>query len=403
MREWLQCTGCERRFDAGEVRYTCDCGELLSLERSELPQRTVFDTRLASRRAIDRSGVWRFREAVLDVRDEDIVSHPEGSTRLYERGGLWFKHEGENPTGSFKDRGMTVAMTQAKRLGARAVACASTGNTSASLAAYAAQAGLRAVVFIPAGKVSTGKLAQTLAYGATVLAVRGDFDVAMQLVRDASQRLGIYLVNSINPFRIEGQKTIVWELLQDLEWNAPDWIVLPAGNLGNTSAFGKALREAHRAGWISSMPRLASIQASGANPFYRSFREGFAQRHRIVAETIASAIRIGDPVSHRKAVAAIQETNGVVEEVTDAELMQAKREIDEMGIGCEPASATTLAGVKKLRAASVMNAGERIVCVLTGNLLKDTDAILRNVPAERTIEIEATVDAVEKALDRVPD
>jgi threonine synthase len=399
MSEWLQCIGCGRRFDASEVRYTCDCGELLSVERDAMPERETFDARLASRRAIDKSGVWRFREAVLDIDENEIITHPEGSTRLYERGGILFKHEGENPTGSFKDRGMTVAMTQAKRLGARAVACASTGNTSASLAAYAAQAGLKAVVFIPAGKVSTGKLAQTLAYGATVLAVRGDFDAAMQLVREASDRLGIYLVNSINPFRIEGQKTIVWELLQDLEWNAPDWIVVPAGNLGNTSAFGKALREAFDAGWISTMPRLASIQASGANPFYRSYRDGFTERHRIAAETIASAIRIGDPVSHTKAVAAIQQTNGIVEEVTDEELMLAKREIDEIGIGCEPASATTLAGVKKLHTAGVMKDGDRIVCVLTGNLLKDTDAILRNVPPERTIEIDPTIAAVERALN----
>jgi threonine synthase len=293
---------------------------------------------------------------------------------------------------------MTVAMTQAKRLGARAVACASTGNTSASLAAYAAQAGIRAVVFIPAGKVATGKLAQTLAYGATALHVRGDFDAAMTLVREACNKLGIYLVNSINPFRIEGQKTIVWELLQDLEWNAPDWIVVPAGHLGNTSAFGKALSEAFDAGWIATMPRLASIQASGANPFFRSYRDSFATRHKITAETIASAIRIGDPVSHAKAVTAIQRTNGVVEEVTDDELMAAKREIDEMGIGCEPASATTLAGVKKLRAAGVMRDGERIVCVLTGHLLKDADSILRNVPKERTIEIDPTIEEVEKAL-----
>ena len=422
MSEWLQCIGCGRRFDSSEVRYTCDCGELLSVERSEMPDRAVFDARLSSRRTIDKSGVWRFREAVLDVDESAIVTHPEGATRLYQResgvgsreselaslssdprppnsrAGIFFKHEGENPTGSFKDRGMTVAMTQAKRLGARAVACASTGNTSASLAAYAAQAGLRAIVFIPAGKVATGKLAQTLAYGATALHVRGDFDAAMRLVREASDRLGIYLLNSINPFRIEGQKTIVWELLQDLEWNAPDWIVVPAGNLGNTSAFGKALREAFDAGWIATMPRLASIQASGANPFYRSYRGAFVQRHRISAETIASAIRIGDPVSHGKAVAAIKLTNGVVEEVTDEELMLAKREIDEMGIGCEPASATTLAGVKKLLAAGIMNEGERIVCVLTGHLLKDTDAILRNVPEERTIEIEATIEAVERAL-----
>jgi threonine synthase len=398
MSEWLQCIGCERRFDAAEIRYTCGCGELLSLERDAMPARDRFDARLASRKTIDKSGVWRFREAVLNVDESEIVTHPEGSTRFYERGGICFKHEGENPTGSFKDRGMTVAMTQAKRLGVHAVACASTGNTSASLAAYAAQARLRAIVFIPAGKVAPGKLAQTLAYGATVLHVRGDFDAAMRLVREASDRLGIYLVNSINPFRIEGQKTIVWELLQDLEWNAPDWIVVPAGNLGNTSAFGKALREAFDAGWITTMPRLASIQASGANPFYRSYREGFTSRHRITAETIASAIRIGDPVSHRKAVSAIQLTNGIVEQVTDDELMLAKREIDEMGIGCEPASATTLAGVKKLCAAGVMQAGERIVCILTGNLLKDTDAIMRNVPPERTIEIDATLDAVEKAL-----
>jgi threonine synthase len=398
MSEWLQCIGCERRFDASEIRYTCECGELLSVERDAMPDRDLFDARLASRKTIDKSGVWRFREAVLDVDEREIVTHPEGSTRLYERGGIFFKHEGENPTGSFKDRGMTVAMTQAKRLGARAVACASTGNTSASLAAYAAQAGLRAIVFIPAGKVAAGKLAQTLAYGATALHIRGDFDAAMRLVREASDRLGIYLVNSINPFRIEGQKTIVWELLQDLEWNAPDWIVVPAGNLGNTSAFGKALREAFDAGWITKMPRLASIQASGANPFYRSYIDAFSQRHRIAAETIASAIRIGDPVSHRKAVSAIQLTNGIVEQVTDDELMLAKREIDEMGIGCEPASATTLAGVKKLRAAGVMRDGERIVCVLTGHLLKDTDAIMRNVPRERTIEIDATMEAVENAL-----
>jgi threonine synthase len=401
MSEWLQCIGCGRRFEASEVRYTCDCGDLLNVEREPgaMPDRAIFDARRASRRTIDQSGVWRFREAVLSIDESDIVTHPEGATRLYERGGMLFKHEGENPTGSFKDRGMTVAMTQAKRLGARAVACASTGNTSASLAAYAAQAGIRAVVFIPAGKVATGKLAQTLAYGATALHVRGDFDAAMKLVREACDRLGIYLVNSINPFRIEGQKTIVWELLQDLEWNAPDWIVVPAGNLGNTSAFGKALREAFDAGWITTMPRLASIQASGANPFYRSYREAFAKRHKITAETIASAIRIGDPVSHAKAVTAIQLTNGVVEEVTDDELMAAKREIDEMGIGCEPASATTLAGVKKLRAADIMREGERIVCVLTGHLLKDADAILRNVPSERTIEIDPTIAAVEQALN----
>jgi threonine synthase len=398
MSEWLQCIACGHRFATTEIRYTCDCGSLLEVKRDALPPRALFDARRFSRAPLDQSGVWRFREAVLSAGEGEIVTHPEGATRLYERAGVWFKHEGENPTGSFKDRGMTVAVTQAKRLGARAVACASTGNTSASLAAYAAQAGLRAIVFIPAGKVAGGKLAQTLAYGATALHVRGDFDDAMRLVREACDRLGIYLVNSINPFRIEGQKTIVWELLQDLEWNAPDWIVVPAGNLGNTSAFGKALREAFEAGWIETLPRLAAIQASGANPFFRSYRDAFATRHRVEAETVASAIRIGDPVSHDKAVAAIAFTRGVVEEVTDDELMAAKREIDEMGIGCEPASATTWAGVKKLRAAGVMTEGERIVCVLTGHMLKDPDAILRNVPSERNIEIEPAIEAVERVL-----
>jgi threonine synthase len=400
MSEWLACVICDRTYETYEVRYECDCGGLLSVERDEVAAGpAAFDARLGARNSIDRSGVWRFREAVLKAAPEEIVTHPEGGTRLYERWGMLFKHEGENPTGSFKDRGMTVAITQAARLGAKAVACASTGNTSASLAAYAAQAGLRAIVFVPAGKISSGKLAQTLAYGATCLQIRGDFDAAMRLVRDASARLKIYLVNSINPFRIEGQKTIVWELLQDLEWRAPDWIVVPAGNLGNTSAFGKALREAHQLGWIQRIPRLAAIQACGANPFYRSFREGFASRHRVSAETVASAIRIGDPVSHDRAVKEIRATNGVVEEVTDQEIMAAKREIDAAGIGCEPASAATLAGVKKLRAAGIMRENERAVCVLTGHLLKDPEAVMKTA-AGTTVEIEPTLEAVERIIGR---
>ena len=395
MSERLACVTCGREFDALEVRYTCDCGGLLEVRREPLAiGRDVFDQRRASRSILDQSGVWRFREGVLDA--PDPVTHPEGSTRLYEREGVFFKHEGENPTGSFKDRGMTVAMTQAVRVGARAVACASTGNTSASLAAYAAQAKLGAFVFVPAGRVSTGKLAQTLAYGATCLQIRGDFDAAMRLVLDASRSLGLYLVNSINPFRIEGQKTIVWELLQDLEWQPPDWIVLPAGNLGNTSAFGKALLEARDAGWISRLPRLAAIQALGANPFARSFRERFATRHRVTPETVATAIRIGDPVSFDKAVASIRATNGIVEEVTDAELMQAKRDIDRMGIGCEPASATTLAGLRKLRAAGVVKPADRVVCVLTGHVLKDADAIRPD--ANQMIEIDADLKQVEKQI-----
>ncbi|HXI14266.1 MAG TPA: threonine synthase [Thermoanaerobaculia bacterium] len=399
MSEWIACISCGARYELTEIRYVCDCSGPLSIERdlSVIP-RTLFDDRRPGRTPVDQSGVWRFRESVLDIDSSLIITHPEGGTRLYERDGMSFKHEGENPTGSFKDRGMTVAMTQAKRLGVRAVACASTGNTSASLAAYAAQACLPAIVFLPSGKISAGKLAQTLAYGARCLQVHGDFDASMRLVLEASSKLGIYLVNSINPFRIEGQKTIIWELLQDLEWSPPDWIVFPAGNLGNTSAFGKALREAVQWGWISRLPRLAAIQAEGANPFYRSFLEDFAARHRVAAETVASAIRIGDPVSHEKAVASIRETNGVVEQVTDAELMAAKRDIDRMGIGCEPASATTLAGVRKLRTAGVIAKEDRVVCILTGNLLKDPDSTMANVPEGQIVEIEATLGAVEDAL-----
>ena len=412
--ERLQCLACASTYAITDPRIDCGCGGLLSVERpAELARGLAvetFDGRVAGRADVDRSGVWRFREAVLDVPAASIVTHPEGGTRLYQRPALsrWagvprvsFKHEGENPTGSFKDRGMTVAVTQAVRLGAAAVACASTGNTSASLAAYAAQAGLKALVFIPAGKVALGKLSQTLAYGATCLQVRGDFDAAMRLVQEASKSLGIYLVNSINPFRIEGQKTIVWELLQDLAWDPPDWIVVPAGNLGNTSAFGKALVEAHAGGWIPRMPRLLAVQARGANPFFRGYRAGFAQRHRMTPETVATAIRIGDPVSWDRARAAIDATRGVVTEVTDAELLEAKAAIDGAGIGCEPASAVTLAGLRKMRGEGVVGEDERVVCVLTGHVLKDPDVILSQKEriGERLIEIEPTLAAVQSALE----
>ena len=410
--EWLQCIGCAARYPVLEARYFCDCGNLLSLERSpgflSRLDRTRFDSRLGNRQILNQSGVWRFREGVLTIDDKYIVSHPEGSTRLYHRPQLsqWanveqlhFKHEGENPSGSFKDRGMTVAMSQAIAIQAPAVACASTGNTSASLAAYAAQAGKKAVVFVPEGKISITKMVQTLAYGALCLKVEGDFDAAMRLVREACQKLGLYLLNSVNPFRIEGQKTIAWELLQDLAWDAPDWVALPAGNLGNTSAIGKALKEAFEAGWISKLPRLAAIQATTANPFYLSYQQGFSTRPKVKAETIASAIRIGDPVSFEKAKAAILYTKGVVSEVTDAELLLAKRRIDRAGIGCEPASACSLAGVKKLREQGVIHESDRVVCILTGNLLKDPDAVL--VPVEGTNAVDDQMTTVKPDLESV--
>ena len=401
------------------------CGGLLELvhlpvaNARELPRR--FIERRRSLTGPDASGVWRYRELVLPSATNDaIVSHPEGNTPLLARARvatfagverLLIKHEGHNPTGSFKDRGMTVAMTQARRTGARAVACASTGNTSASLAAYAAQAGLPALVFVPAGQVALGKLTQTLAYGARTLLVRGNFDDCLTLAREASTTLNIQLLNSINPFRLEGQKSIVFELLDQLDWEPPDWIALPAGNLGNTSAFGKALREAKALGLIDPMPRIAAIQAEGASPFAQSFREHFERRIRVAPETIATAIRIGAPASWDRAVRAIRGTNGVVTSVTDDEILEAKAVIDAAGIGCEPASAASVAGVKRLRDEGVIQPGERVVAILTGHLLKDPGALVRYhqemepppAHANRPIEIEPRVDEVARVLARDED
>jgi threonine synthase len=419
----LRCIACGAEYPPGEIRASCDCGGLLDVRHdlSSLPvSRELFDERLNRwdpENPIYRSGVWRFRELVLPVEESKIVSRPEGNTHLYrsERLSRWagleelyLKHEGENPTGSFKDRGMTVGVTQARLLGCRAVACASTGNTSASMAAYAALAGLSAIVFIPQGKIALGKLAQALAYGAKTLEVEGDFDAAMGLVRKLCEKLGIYLLNSLNPFRIEGQKTIVFELIQQLGWEAPDWIVLPAGNLGNTSAFGKALGELIDLGLIERLPRLAAVQARGANPFYRSFREGFRRRERVKAQTIATAIRIGDPVSYPRAVRALRLTRGLVVEVTDQEIMDAKAQVDAAGIGCEPASAAAVAGTRRLVQEGTIKQGERVVAILTGNLLKDPQATiayhLGELPgiepayANRPLAIEPTLEAVKEVL-----
>jgi len=300
---------------------------------------------------------------------------------------------------------MTVAVTQAVGAGATAVACASTGNTSASMAAYAAQAGLLALVFVPAGKVAAGKLAQALAYGARTLLVRGDFDRCLRLVREASEALPITLLNSINPWRLEGQKTIVLEMLQQRGWEPPDWIVVPAGNLGNTAAFGKALREVQALGIIRRMPRIAAVQAAGANPFYRSFRTGFRRRFRVKAETVATAIRIGDPASYERAVRSIRETDGLVTAVSDREILEAKAVIDAAGIGCEPASAASVAGLRRLVRRGVVKAGESAVAILTGHLLKDAETVMRFHASRGSrrnppIEIEPTVAAVERLLAR---
>jgi threonine synthase len=421
---WQTCIACGNEVVETDPHPRCGlCGGLLEIHHrppaitaKELIQR--FTERRGGAPGATASGVWRFREIVLPSADE-VVSHPEGNTPLLHRVALdrWvgldhllLKHEGHNPTGSFKDRGMTVGVTQAVRIGATAVACASTGNTSASLAAYASQAGLPALVLVPQEGVASGKLAQALAYRARTILVRGDFDDCQRLVEEASSELGVYLLNSINPFRIEGQKTIVLELLQQLSWDPPDWIVLPAGNLGNTAAFGKALREAQEWGLISRRPRLAAVQASGAAPFVRSFEEGFSQRHRVKAATVATAIKIGNPASYDRAVTAIQETNGVVLAVHDADLLEAKAAVDASGVGCEPASAAAVAGLRQLVARGTIKPSDRVVTVLTGHILKDPGLLLRyhqemEPPppgANRPIEIDATLAEVERVLRHKP-
>jgi len=419
----LRCMACGAEYPPRQIRYTCDCGGLLDVEHDldylrERVSRELFNDRLGELTLPYASGVWRYREMILPVDEGAIVSRPEGNTNLYRSPNLgdwlgvddlYLKHEGENPTGSFKDRGMTVGVTQARFLDCQAVACASTGNTSASLAAYAALAGLAAIVFVPQGQIAFGKLAQALAYGAKTLQVRGDFDTAMRLVRRTCDELGIYLLNSLNPFRLEGQKSIVFEALQQLGWEVPDWIVLPAGNLGNTSAFGKALYELNELGLISRMPRLAAVQAQGADPFYRSFLRGFQQRERGEAHTVATAICIGDPVSYARAVRALRWTDGLVAEVSDQQIMDAKARVDAAGIGCEPASAAAVAGAKKLVEAGVIGRGEKVLVILTGHLLKDPQATvdyhlgklagLTPAYANRPVVIEPTLEAVQEALE----
>jgi threonine synthase len=418
---WQVCASCGHEIPETDSHSRCPrCRGLLELRHRPPAQggnalRATFDARWGVRRGALASGVWRYGEAVLPTAGPHILSYPEGNTPLLanapvaEWAGapeLLLKHEGQNPTGSFKDRGMTVGVTQARRVGARAVACASTGNTAAALAAYGALAGLPALVLVPKGQVALGKLAQALAYGARTLLVRGNFDACLELADQASERLGVYLLNSVNPFRLEGQKTIVLEVLQQLGWEPPDWIVVPAGNLGNTAAFGKALDEARAWGLIDRMPRLAAVQADGAAPFAQSFREGFAERRRVDPHTVATAINIGNPVSFERAVRAIRDTNGVVTSVSDDEILDAKAVVDRAGIGCEPASAAALAGTRRLIREDIIRPRDRVVAVLTGHVLKDPETVTRYhqeveprpARANRPIEIEARLADVERVM-----
>ena len=387
MKRVLKCVKCGREYPVDVPRYRCDCGGLLDVKitkekKDDFPHlKEIWERRKCSSKPIDQSGVWRFRELVYPFKEDEIVTFPEGKTNLYKLPAylldvraLYAKHEGENPTGSFKDRGMTIGISFAKKFGYKMVICASTGNTSAALAAYAARAGLKAVVFIPDGKIAFGKLSQALAYGAKTLQIQGDFDDAMKVVQEVAAKHKIYLLNSLNPIRLEGQKTIMIHTLEQLNWNIPDWFVLPGGNLGNTTAFGKALMELKEFGIIDKVPRLAVIQAENANPFYLAYKNSFKEFKPVKAETIATAIRIGNPVNYEKAKRSILYTNGVVEEVSDREIMIAKSQTDRLGIGCEPASAASLAGAKKLRKKGIIKKEDTVVILLTGNLLKDPGA-----------------------------
>jgi threonine synthase len=395
MQAFLLCTApeCGAQYSITEVVYQCAaCGGLLETSYRGDPGNPWDLTREWRERrmtnaAIDQSGVWRFREMFPFLDDaSNLVTLREGNTpilnapRAAQYAGLrrlTFKHQGFNPTGSFKDNGMTAGASQAKRLGLTRVACVSTGNTSASMAAYAASAGLQAIILIPHGNIAYGKLGQALDYGAKTLQVEANFDQILALVRTLADRLGIYLLNSVNPFRIEGQKSIVIEMLDQRDWKVPDWIVLPGGNLGNVSAFGKALRELKAWGFIEREPKLAVVQAEGARPFYDFMHRGGDFLPNEHPETLATAIKIGDPVSWPKAQREVCRTGGVVEFATEAEIADAKAVIGLCGIGCEPASAATLAGIKKLRAAETIGPDEDVVGVLTGNILKDPDYIYR--------------------------
>ena len=398
----LRCTGCGERIAGNDAasNFRCrTCGELFEVEyawsesapqqepRGHRPNpnalRHLWQERRTSTMSIDQSGVWRFRDLLPIVPDEKIVTLREGNTPLYEMprsaanvGMNWLlaKHQGMNPTGSFKDTGMTSALSVAASRGFEWVACASTGNTSAAMAAYAARAGLRSLVLIPEGKIAWGKLSQSMDYGAVTLQLRTDFDGCVRVLNEIVERAPVYLLNSVNPYRLEGQKTPAFEILEQLDWHVPAHVVVPGGNLANCSALGKGFAEMKQLGFIQRVPKISVVQAEGANPLYRAMQhDGGATLEPVVADTRASAIRIGNPASWKRAVRVLAATGGWVEQVNEREIALAKAEIGAEGIGCEPASAVTLAGLKKLRADNRIGAEEVVVLLLTGHTLKDPE------------------------------
>ena len=403
---------CGATYGIDDVRVECPaCGNLLDVaydwDRLQPPRDWNFFEDKWARRSdpLCFSGVWRFRELLPFARPEQIVTIGEGQTLLHPSTGvakyvgvnpgkLYLQYEGMNPSGSFKDNGMTAAFTHARAIGATRAACASTGNTSAALAVYCSVTkNMKAVIFVGSGKISYGKLSQALDYGALTVQIAGDFDDAMARVKEVSKELGIYLVNSVNPFRLEGQKTIMFRVLEALRWQPPDWIVVPGGNLGNSSAFGKAFMELHELGLIDRVPRLAVINAAGANTLHELFeRRGLRwnagspdlsiadkymaelDRNTRRASTIASAIEINRPVNLTKCLRALDFCQGVVREVSDQDILDAKAQVGAGGLGCEPASAASVAGARLLRQEGVIGADESVVCILTGHQLKDPTA-----------------------------
>ncbi len=395
----MKCISCGEEYSLGEIIYTCKkCGSTLEVVCRPDVSRDIFECR--------KSTMWKYKE-FMPVDESKIVSLEEGGTpfcncqKLGDKLGieLYVKVEGSNPTGSFKDRGMSVGITKAVELGVETVGCASTGNTSASLAAYAARAGKRCIVLLPSGKVALGKLAQAMFHGAEVISIKGNFDEALETVTSLAIEGQLYLLNSVNPFRLEGQKSIGFEVVDDLGWKSPDRIILPVGNAGNISAIWKGVTEFHEAGFIEDLPMMTGIQAEGAAPIANAVRNGKKSIEPIVnPETIATAIRIGAPVSAQKALRAIYDSNGMAETVTDDEILSAQKLLARTeGIGVEPASAASIAGLLKLVENGEVDKGEQVVCIVTGHLLKDPNTAI-NACIE-PIEIEANVEALSRIIN----
>ena len=394
----IKCVSCGKEYSNNEIIYTCvDCGAVLEVICKPDVSKDIFDCR--------KQTMWKYKE-FMPVDETKIVSLEEGGTpfvkcdKLGSELGidLFVKVEGSNPTGSFKDRGMSVGITKAMELGVSTVGCASTGNTSASLAAYAARAGLRCVVLLPSGKVALGKLAQAMFHGAEVLSIKGNFDEALEAVTALALEGQLYLLNSVNPFRLEGQKSIGFEIVDDLGWQSPDRIILPVGNAGNISAIWKGISEFYEAGFIEDRPMMTGIQAEGACPIVNAVRKGKTEIEAVEnPETVATAIRIGAPVSSLKALRAIYDSNGHAETVTDEEILSAQKLLARKeGIGVEPASAASIAGLMKLVDQGVVDKGEQVVCIVTGHLLKDPNTAID--ACVEPLEVEADINKLAEII-----